>query len=533
VELRRRRRGEEPEQDTSGAARAHERCVDEAILQRLLSRSDDFTLAAEDLTDSVNVISESAHENTRAMAVVTSASDRVNAEASSVAGAAREMSSAMSEVAESASEATRVTAEAQDVAQDVLGSVQRLAASTEQIDGVVKAVTGISDQTRLLALNATIEAARAGSAGKGFAVVADEVKHLASETGEATTTITDQLGQLAGDSDTVRLAVERIAEVLTRVDALQQTIAAAVEQQTAAIAEITRSASEASNAAADLDQAVTGSAEAAKQADSSVTRATTWLERLGTAALSQRDEVNAIGVSDVHPVRAAIGAHALWKARLRKAIRTGRLERGTTIEAVARDDGCPFGQWLHGGEAARLDPDRAKTITTQHARFHTEAAEVLRAATAGHGDRARQLMSDRDRYGGVAGDLTDALLDWVRVVEAGHLSDWLERRGAHRYPVSGPVTLRTPDRTLPGETIDLSETGARCRLAAGSAPGVGSGIEIDLAVGNHRMSTRAEVVHTQTGTDADEVGLRFLGLDAADTVALRAYVDGLAPLPPG
>lgn len=54
----------------------------------------------------------------------------------------------------------------------------------------VKAIQGITQQTRILALNATIEAARAGEAGKGFAVVANEVKSVA-----------DHIAKLAGDMD--------------------------------------------------------------------------------------------------------------------------------------------------------------------------------------------------------------------------------------------------------------------------------------------------------------------------------------------
>ncbi len=45
----------------------------------------------------------------------------------------------------------------------------------------VKAIHGITSQTRTLALNATIEAARAGETGRGFAVVAGEVKAVATE----------------------------------------------------------------------------------------------------------------------------------------------------------------------------------------------------------------------------------------------------------------------------------------------------------------------------------------------------------------
>lgn len=70
-------------------------------------------------------------------------------------------------------------------------------------------ITNISDQTNLLALNASIEAARAGEAGKGFAVVAEEVRKLAEES---------------------RIAANRIAEVVTNVQAEAQGITTVINE---------------------------------------------------------------------------------------------------------------------------------------------------------------------------------------------------------------------------------------------------------------------------------------------------------------
>ena len=53
---------------------------------------------------------------------------------------------------------------------------------------------------------------------------------------------------------------------------------------------------------------------------------------------AQRQAVEAIaGAVTVHPLRAAITAHAGWKKRLRAAIENGTLPAGATVESASRD----------------------------------------------------------------------------------------------------------------------------------------------------------------------------------------------------
>ena len=92
------------------------------------------------------------------------------------------------------------------VAAETLGQLEN---EVENINSVLKIITGIAEQTNLLALNAAIEAARAGDTGRGFAVVADEVRQLATKTQNSTVNIQNNIARLTEVTGSTVASMER------------------------------------------------------------------------------------------------------------------------------------------------------------------------------------------------------------------------------------------------------------------------------------------------------------------------------------
>ncbi|WP_221328863.1 methyl-accepting chemotaxis protein [Actinoplanes sp. L3-i22] len=163
----------------------------------------------------------------------------------SVASAMEQLSATVAEIARSESQASGVVVDAVAAIEAATSTMDRLTEASGRIDEVVSTISQIARQTNLLALNATIEAARAGAAGKGFAVVAGEVKDLSSATQAATQRIGELIAGVQTLSTLAGGEISKIAAIVDAVRANQNSVAAAVEEQTATNQEITRSLAEA------------------------------------------------------------------------------------------------------------------------------------------------------------------------------------------------------------------------------------------------------------------------------------------------
>ena len=220
--------------------------------------------ASEELAANSQQMVSNAEETATQAGVVSSAADQVSKNVQTVATGTEEMSVSIKEIAKNAQDAAKVAGSAVTNAQTATITVSKLGESSSEIGKVIKVITSIAQQTNLLALNATIEAARAGEAGKGFAVVANEVKELAKETAKATEDISQKIEAIQSDTKSAIAAITEISDLINRINDYQNTIASAVEEQTATTNEMTRNVTEAAKGSAEIARNITGVALAAK-----------------------------------------------------------------------------------------------------------------------------------------------------------------------------------------------------------------------------------------------------------------------------
>lgn len=205
------------------------------------------------------------------------------AETDHVATSMNEMTATVHNVARNAEEASAAASaadqqacEGEQIVGEAIAQIQRLATELNQsadavrhlqeqsdkIGGVLDVIKAVAQQTNLLALNAAIEAARAGEAGRGFAVVADEVRNLALRTQRSTEEIEILVAGVQSGTQAVASgmesslllsessveythrvvsALENITIKVSIIQAMNQQIATAAEQQSAVTEEINRS----------------------------------------------------------------------------------------------------------------------------------------------------------------------------------------------------------------------------------------------------------------------------------------------------
>lgn len=232
-------------------------------IQQISDNARSVAASSEQLTAISHQLAGNAEETATQANVVSSASEEVSKNVAVVAAGSEEMVASIREISKSANESARVAKNAVAVAESTNHTITKLGDSSLEIGKVIKVITSIAQQTNLLALNATIEAARAGEAGKGFAVVANEVKELAKETAKATEEIGQKIEAIQADTTGAVKAIGEISGIINQINDLSNTIASAVEEQTATTNEIGRNVADAAGGSEQIAKNISGVAEAA------------------------------------------------------------------------------------------------------------------------------------------------------------------------------------------------------------------------------------------------------------------------------
>jgi len=270
-------------------------------LQPIAQSAQTLAASSEELTAVSQQVGSAAETTAAQSGTVSDASHLVTETVQTVAAAVEEMGASIREISRQTTTAQRIASEAVRSVETTNDAVAKLGTSSAEIGNVLKVITTIAGQTNLLALNATIEAARAGEYGKGFAVVANEVKALSAQTAKATEEITSQIEAIRDATTSTVTAIRDIGTTIGQMNAITETIAAAVEEQGAATKEIARSVQQAAQGTQGVMQHIVGVREASGQVGAAAAQVLSAAAQLG----SQSDQLKSQTGHFLGSVRAA------------------------------------------------------------------------------------------------------------------------------------------------------------------------------------------------------------------------------------
>ncbi len=210
-------------------------------------------------------LAESAEASARAAEATALSANQVRDDLAGLSNTVDDLTAAIEQISAATTEVSMVAASAVDAARTSTTSMEHVLQRSAEVGQVVDLITQIAEETKLLALNASIEAARAGEAGRGFAVVADEVKSLAQQTAESTGTVAEKVSAMTEETSAADEAIAGVADVIQRIEDLQRSIDAAVQQQTDTTMAIARTIEQ----AAERARAISAQADVANRAAAS------------------------------------------------------------------------------------------------------------------------------------------------------------------------------------------------------------------------------------------------------------------------
>ncbi|MBN2644876.1 MAG: HAMP domain-containing protein [Desulfuromonadaceae bacterium] len=202
-------------------------------------------IAGNQIASGADQISDTSQALSQAATEQASSLEEINSSMTEMASRTKQNADNAVQANQLAGEACTAAGKGNKQMQDMVSAMGEINESAQNISRIIKVIDEIAFQTNLLALNAAVEAARAGQHGKGFAVVAEEVRNLAARSAKAASETAELIeGAVQKASNGTQIA-ESTADALTgivtgitRVSDLVGEIAAASDEQTQGISQI-------------------------------------------------------------------------------------------------------------------------------------------------------------------------------------------------------------------------------------------------------------------------------------------------------
>ena len=272
-----------------------------------------------DVRNGANAIYSGASEIAMGNNDLSSRTEQQAASLEETAASMEQLTATVKQNAENARQASHLALSASETAQkggkvvdNVVQTMRDIAGSSQKIADIISVIDGIAFQTNILALNAAVEAARAGEQGRGFAVVASEVRTLASRSANAAKEIESLINesvslidQGSGEVVAAGNTMNEIVDAVKRVTDIMLEIAAASDEQSRGIVQVSQAISE-------MDKVTQQNASLVEEASA----AAASLEEQG-ARLTEA--VGAFRLSGAKPGRAVTSVPVAKNAPLRPA----------------------------------------------------------------------------------------------------------------------------------------------------------------------------------------------------------------------